>query len=58
MLKEALEHKGYLTAAQSLMCLNDLMMGCEENGDLNVKLLPASATVADRERISVSETEA
>ena len=50
-LKEAMEHKLYMTGAQSLICLSDLMKGCEEKGDLDLKLHPATASVADRVRI-------
>eukprot|EP00966_Prymnesium_polylepis_P328505 7384309-Prymnesium_polylepis.1 len=49
-LKEAIEHKPYMTGAQSLICLSDLKKGCEDQGDLDVKLHPATASVDDRVR--------
>ena len=50
MVKEAVEHKGYLTGAQSLCLMHDLKQANAATQDLSVKIFPPTARLADRTR--------
>ena len=50
VIKDTIEHKGYLTGAQALILLNDLKDGCHRSVPLTVRLHPESATLKDRTR--------
>ena len=52
LIKESIEHKGYVTGATSLFLLHDLRKGCSEDKPLTVKAHPASAKVEDRVRVT------
>ena len=52
MLKQAIEHKLYMTGAQAFISLWDLKTVCEGQGDLAVKKLPPTAKLEDRDRVS------
>ena len=49
-IKESIEHKGYMTGAQGLIVLADLMKGCANDKPLVVKLHPPTAKLVDRKR--------
>ena len=49
-IKQSIEHKGYLTGAQSLCLHHDLTQGCKSDQPLSVKAHPPSASMADRKR--------
>ena len=50
-MKETIEHKGYCTGAQGLMLLYDLKHNyCDVDARLQIKALPATLKLADRER--------
>lgn len=51
-IKEAIEHKGYATGAQGLVMLHNLMENhCDKDEPLNVKPLPKTCSLADRDRL-------
>eukprot|EP00967_Tisochrysis_lutea_P016962 scaffold19161_cov31-Tisochrysis_lutea.AAC.2 len=49
-VKEACEHKGYITGAQSMMLCHSLRAACHHTNDLEVKKLPPTLGVQDRAR--------
>ena len=49
-IKEAIEHKGYLSGAQAYILFWDLKESCGPNIPLVVKQHPETAKLADRER--------
>jgi hypothetical protein len=56
-VKERIEHKGWLTAAQSVMLLYDLKESCSSSS-LDVQRLPVSPAFKDRTRVHEERLEA